>query len=157
LLSKEVLLSKRPIITKDGHAEELTATGAQIRFLCPAAATQNAWSLIEVSLPRDAGPPLHHHDWDEGYYVVEGEVNFTVGDEKLLAKSGDFLYAPGGVNHAFQGASDKPSRVLVFDAPAAAEAFFRDVDREIKNWPQEAYKMGEIGARHKIHFFPPKR
>lgn len=77
-------------------------------------------------------------------------MRFTLGQEALIVKEGDFIYAPAGTLHSFQAV--KPSRMLIFDAPAHAGDFFRDVDREIKDFPREAYKMGEIGARHGIHF-----
>ena len=32
--------------------------------------------------PNFAGPPLHHHDFDELFYVVEGELTFQLGEER---------------------------------------------------------------------------
>lgn len=148
-------MNKRPMIMKSGEGEPLSALGAQVTFLCQAEKTGKAWSLMEASLPRDAGPPLHEHPWDEAYYVLAGELRFTLGDEKAVLKAGDFAYAPGGTLHAFQGASAEPARVLIFDAPAAAEAFFRDVDREVKEYPRDLAKVPEIGRRHSMRFVRP--
>ncbi len=142
----------RKSVVRSGEAEKMNVMGAQVAFLCQADQTGKAWSLMEVVLPRDSGPPLHEHPWDEGYYVLEGEVRFALGEQDLLARAGDFLYAPGGTRHAFQGASETPARVLVFDAPAAAEAFFRDVDREVKDLPADMAKVPAIGDRHRLHF-----
>jgi quercetin dioxygenase-like cupin family protein len=50
---------------------------------------------MEVTLPQDAGPPLHSHQWDEAYFVTDGEVQFTLGDEHFTATAGDFVYTPG--------------------------------------------------------------
>ena len=59
----------------------------------------------------------------------------------------------GDFEHAFQSAtSNPPARMLIFDAPAHAGDFFRDVDREVKEMPRDAVKMPEIGARHGIRF-----
>ena len=69
--------------------------GTQVRFLCEGASTDSAWSLMEVTLPQDAGPPLHSHQWDEAYFVTDGEVQFTLGDEHFTATAGDFVYTPG--------------------------------------------------------------
>ncbi len=66
--------------------------------------------------------------------------------------AGDFLYAPGGVLHGFQGMSEQPARLLIFDAPAAAEAFFRDVEREVRELPADLAKVPAIGDRHDLHF-----
>ena len=58
--------------------------------------------------------------------MVEGEITFTLDGESRRVGSGDFVYAPSGTVHGFSGSSDSPARVLIFDAPAHAEAFFRE-------------------------------
>ena len=146
---------KQSVVVAKDQGEKLAVMGAEVRFLCPAENTGKSWSLMEVVLPAESGPPPHHHPWDEGYYVVEGEVRFTLGQESIRARAGDFLYAPGGTLHAFQGASERPARVLVFDAPAAAEGFFREAHREVKELPRDLGKVPAIGARHSIHFVKP--
>lgn len=147
-------MEKQPRTVKRDEGETMGVLGAQVRFLCPADATGRAWSLMEAVLPLHAGPPAHEHPWDEAYYVVEGEVRFTVDGKVQTVKAGDFIYAPGGTVHAFQGASEQPARMLVFDAPGHAEQFFRDVDREVRRIPDDLAKVPEIGARHRLRFLP---
>jgi quercetin dioxygenase-like cupin family protein len=106
-------------------------------------------------LPRDAGPPPHSHRWDEAYFVIEGEVAFSVGDQRCTASAGDFVYTPGGVVHGFRGASPLPARVLIFDAPAHAGAFFKRVDREVKELPRDLPKVLDIGESTGIRFLQP--
>ncbi len=148
-------MTRQAVVLTQGEGEKLEVLGAEVRFLCHGQHTGRAWSLMEVLLPKDGGPPPHDHPWDEAYYVIEGEVRFRLGDEVRHFKGGDFIYAPGGTLHAFQGASERPARVLVFDAPAAAEAFFRDVHREVRQMPRDLPRVVEIGARHKLRFAPP--
>jgi quercetin dioxygenase-like cupin family protein len=145
-------MGKEAVILKEGQGETLAVMGAEVRFLCGPDRTDKAWSLIEVVLPENVGPPLHQHPWDEAYYVTDGQVRFTVGEKVTEVGAGDFIYAPGGTPHAFAGVSKEPARVLVFDAPAAAERFFRDVAREVKELPKDLAKVPEIGGRHRISF-----
>jgi quercetin dioxygenase-like cupin family protein len=147
-------MGKQASVVKQGEGEAMNVMGAQVRFLCAAEQTEKAWSLMEVGLPMHSGPPPHHHPWDEAYYVVEGEVKFSIDGKERLVKAGDFVYAPGGTVHGFAGASEKPARVIIFDAPAHTEGFFRDVDREVKGAGDMA-KVPAIGKRHEIHFQPP--
>lgn len=142
-------------VTNRSDVEPLHVLGTQVRFLCEGQATGGAWSVMEVTLPRDSGPPLHTHSWDEGYFVIEGEVSFILGERSFRAGPGDFVYTASGVAHGFQGASEAPARVLIFDAPAHAGAFFRRVDREIRELPRDLDKVLEIGANTGIHFAPP--
>ena len=147
--------TKQAITVRRGEGEKLKVLGTEVSFLCPAERTGQAWSLMHVVLPMDAGPPPHEHPWDEAYYVLEGEVNFSVGGREQRVQAGDFIYAPGGTVHGFKGASSSPARVLIFDAPAHSEAFFRDVDREVRELPHDLPKVPAIGARHQLRFLPP--
>ena len=58
--------------------------------------------------PNFAGPPLHHHDFDELFYVLEGELAF----------------APRGVHHTWANHSDTPARTLIVCTPAGFEPYF---------------------------------
>jgi len=145
-------MNKQPRVVRSGESEALSVTGAEVRMLCDGEMTGQAFSISECTAPENSGPPPHQHAWDEGYYVLDGEIRFTVGDQQTVAKRGDFVYVPANTVHAFQGASATPARMLFFDAPAHAGSFFRDVAREVKEFPRDAHKMGEIGERHGIHF-----
>ena len=100
------------------HADRapLQVLGSEVRFLCRDTDTAGRFSMMEVMLPLGAGPPLHHHDWDEAYYIADGEVQFQLGSKTHRVRAGDFVYAPAGALHAFQGVSQTPARVLILDA-----------------------------------------
>src|SRR6516165_10638675 len=90
-------MNRQPVMVRNAQVQPLSVLGTEVRFLCEAHATGGAWSLMEVVLPRGSGPPLHEHDWDEGYYITAGEIEFTVGARSVLAVPGDFLYTPAGM------------------------------------------------------------
>jgi quercetin dioxygenase-like cupin family protein len=148
-------MDKQAFATRAGEGEVLKGLGSALRFLCPADKTGRTFSVLETTLLKGRGPGLHDHPWDEAYYVVEGEVLFQIGDAEETFRAGDFVYTPGGTPHGFQGASDTPARVLVFDAPATVEQFFRDVDREVVSLPDDLAKVPELGARYGMRFRPP--
>jgi quercetin dioxygenase-like cupin family protein len=146
-------MARQLAVVKSGEGESLSVMGAGVKFLCTADRTDKAWSLMEVALPEGAGPPPHHHPWDEAYYVVQGQVRFSLDGREQVVGAGDFIYAPGGTIHGFQGASAQGARILVFDAPAHAESFFREVDRQVKG-PSDMSKVPQIGRQHQIEFLP---
>lgn len=147
-------MRQQPVITRRSDGDILNVIGTQVRFLCTGEHTGKAWSMMEVSLPRHAGPPPHDHPWDEAYFVLEGQVKFVVEGEEQLLGAGEFLYAPADTLHGFQGDSETPARVLVFDSPGHSEGFFREVDREVHG-PQDMMKVPQIGERHRIFFRRP--
>ena len=53
-----------------------------------------------VAPPRWPGPPLHHHDFDEAFYVLEGELIFQVDDALVTKGAGELAFAPRNVAHA---------------------------------------------------------
>jgi quercetin dioxygenase-like cupin family protein len=148
-------MQQQTLIVKSHDVRPLHVLGTEVRFLCEGHDTHSAWSLMEVTLPQDSGPPPHSHQWDEAYFITEGEVQFTVGDQRFIATAGDFVYTPGSVVHGFHGASQRPARVLIFDAPAHAGAFFKRVDREVKELPRDLPKVIDIGKDTGIRFAQP--
>lgn len=66
--------------------------------------------------------PLHVHSReDELWYVVEGTIRFTIGDETRDAGPGTFAYIPRNVPHTFQILSDT-ARWFGVGAPGRAGA-----------------------------------
>jgi quercetin dioxygenase-like cupin family protein len=141
-------------VVRGGEAPSLSVLGAEVSFLCEADHTGRAWSLMQVVAPQDAGPPPHDHDWDEAYFITAGEFEFEVDGSPLRVQAGDFVYVPAGVLHGFRGLSAEGSRMLIFDAPAHAGSFFKDVDREVRG-VQDLPKVPAIGLRNGIRFAPP--
>lgn len=148
-------MTPTPLVVRQGEGEVLDVLGVAVRFVCRSEDTRQAWSLMENVIPENAGPPPHHHPWDEAYYVVSGEVAFQIGERRVVVKAGDFAYAPAGTVHGFKGASTEPARMLIFDSPAHAEAFFKEVHLEVTELPRDAAKLPAIGARHGLEFPRP--
>jgi quercetin dioxygenase-like cupin family protein len=80
-----------------------------------------------VSYPRGAAPPLHiHHDADETFNVLNGEVTIFVGEERYECTAGDFVLGPKGIPHAFLVRSQRAEMLVTF-SPAGIEGFFVEV------------------------------
>lgn len=57
-------------------------------------------SIIATKVPPGAGgPPLHVHPVDQTYYVVEGEVDLLLGNERETIRAGSALFIPAGLAH----------------------------------------------------------
>src|SRR5258708_30594681 len=85
------------------------------------AETGHTFSQIETDDPRGSGPPLHlHHNEDETFYVLEGEVTVQVGDERIDLRAGDYLFGPPGIAHAYIVRSER-ARMLVTASPGGGQ------------------------------------
>ena len=72
------LNSTHAMIVKSHAAQTISVLGTQVRILCEGHSTNNACSLMEVTLPQGSVPPLHTHRWDEAYFIIEGEPQFIL-------------------------------------------------------------------------------
>jgi quercetin dioxygenase-like cupin family protein len=87
--------------------------------------TNGVVSVIQNGVPAHwPGPPLHHHDFDEAFYVLEGELTFQVVDELVTAGPGELVFAPRGIAHTFANLSDVPARYMLVCTPAGFERYF---------------------------------
>lgn len=142
------------VIVRAGERGALNILGMPLRMLCESRETGGAWSLFEEEVPLGMGPPPHRHDWDEAYYILEGDVDFEIDGKPVKSSTGDFNYLPRNTVHGFKGASQSPARVLIFAAPAHGSEFFEELSREVVSVPDDLAKIPGIGQRHGIEFMP---
>ena len=75
------------------------------------------------------GPPLHIHLYqDEFFYIVEGEYLFQVANEKYQMKSGDTIFLPRNVQHAFIQITEKGKVIVSYMPAGKMEDFFKTTD-----------------------------
>jgi quercetin dioxygenase-like cupin family protein len=102
--------------------------GDVYRFLATGEDTNGEYALFEAIISPGGGPPPHVHSREEeGFYVLEGEVTFTVNGERVVATAGTFANMPVGTPHAFKNENDHPVRMLISVAPAGLEKMFFEV------------------------------
>ena len=76
--------------------------------------TGGQYTLLEVTAPPHHGTPLHvHHTEDEGFYVLEGSVAITVGDEVVELGPGQHALGPRGIPHRFDVGPDGARMIWV--------------------------------------------
>jgi quercetin dioxygenase-like cupin family protein len=132
----------------------------------PAEAARGAERVAVIesaTLSRGAMPPLHVHDRDESYHVLEGEVVFYVGDEIVRARAGEVVVAPRGVARTFRVASKRARWLLMTTLRSVSryEDFARAVTwrraRERADWPsaEEAAAVAAIAAANGIEVLGP--
>ena len=79
-------------------------------------------SVTEIVVPpHSAGPPLHKHDFDEAFCMLEGELIFQVADALVTKGAGELSFAARNAPHALANHSDAPARYLLVCTPAGFE------------------------------------
>jgi mannose-6-phosphate isomerase-like protein (cupin superfamily) len=103
-------------------------------------------ALIDEYVESDfVGPPLHlHPDFDEAFYVLEGELTFRLRNEYVTAGPGELVFAPRGVPHTFANLSDAPARQLIVCTPAGFERYFARMAAERNGTEPPEWAAGPI-------------
>jgi quercetin dioxygenase-like cupin family protein len=84
-------------------------------------------AVTENHGPRGYGSPLHvHHNEDEWFYVLSGELTFWIDGQVSTATAGSFVYGPRDVPHTFVVSSEEARFLLVVE-PAGFEAFLLEL------------------------------
>ena len=79
----------------------------------------------QTSLSQGKGTPLHiHHLQDEVFYVVEGSYYFQVGEDKHTLTTGDSIFLPRKVPHAWIQITEKGKMTVTMQPAGKLENFF---------------------------------
>lgn len=94
--------------------------GDSMRFVLTAAASDGQYTLIEDTLKPGFHIDLHlHRTHAESFYVLEGEITFTVGAATVRATPGTTVYVAPGVPHA--ASAEAPAKMLTIFSPGGLE------------------------------------
>ena len=94
--------------------------------------TRGALGLAEFEVPphgHDAPHPHIHHAHEEGFYILEGELEFVVGTQTVRAGQGAFVMVPTGVAHTFSNPTERPARFLCTFTPQRYLSYFEEVSQ----------------------------
>src|SRR5919107_5099892 len=93
--------------------------------------TDGRYTLIEILEPEGEGPLHVHHREDEGFFIIEGELTFRIGEETIKASPGSFVFGPKDVPHTYTVDSG-PAKLLFLLSPAGFEGFIEAVSEPAK-------------------------
>ena len=101
--------------------------GDHYTFLVTGEESGGAYFAMEALVPPGGGPPPHIHTReDEIFYVLEGEIEFLLGEETITAGPGDFVNVPRGTVHRFENTGAATAKLVLTFTPAGIEHWFAD-------------------------------
>jgi quercetin dioxygenase-like cupin family protein len=105
------------VLTTLDDAETLESDVSTHRVLCD---LPQLTAIDMTFQPEFEGVDPHTHpDHADAFYVLEGQVEFRIGDEPRVAGPETFVAAPPNTVHGFRPAGPEPIRCLNLHAPPA--------------------------------------
>jgi quercetin dioxygenase-like cupin family protein len=124
--------------------------GDHYTFLVTGEESGGAYFAMEAMVPPGGGPPPHIHTReDETFYVLEGSIEFRLGDRTTTAGPGDFVNVPRGEVHCFHNVGTETARLILTFTPAGMEHFFLETLEPAPAGATEAPdNVEEVAARY---------
>jgi quercetin dioxygenase-like cupin family protein len=94
--------------------------------------------LVFIEYQPGVGIGLHDHTFEEGYFILSGEVEATADGRKYRLKGGDVFWTGVGCVHAFAQVGDVPVRWLETFAPQPPK---ENVFRFAAEWDKKAREL----------------
>ena len=154
-------------ILRAGEGQAAWVVGDHYTVKASGEDTGEAFALIEVLVPPLSGPPPHiHRREDEAFYVLEGEFEVHIDDQRLTAGPGSWVTLARGSLHHFKNIGSSPARMLILATPAGLDRFFLEAGREATDTspesgavtPEDPERLLAVAPKYGIEIeLPPAR
>jgi len=133
----------------DTTLQHVAVVGDTYTILLSGKETAGRYCLIDMQVPICGGPGPHRHDFEEMFYILEGEIEFTFRGEKRVARAGQTINIPANAPHFFTNTSGIQARMLCMCTPAGQEEFFLAIGDRVESRTTPA---PELSPEKKIEF-----
>jgi mannose-6-phosphate isomerase-like protein (cupin superfamily) len=146
---KELFMSAVVLKAGEGHTLPL----GPIHMLVQEDGTHTRGTLglaeFEVAPHAPTPPPHIHHAHEEGFYILEGELEFLAGTQTVRASQGTFVMVPIGTVHTFSNPTEKPARFLNTFTPSLYLGYFEELSTFIQaSVSLNPQQLAELMARY---------
>lgn len=142
-----------PEILQSGMGRSFPFAGGMLTVKEDGSRTRGELCAIEIVLPpRSSPPPQHIHlRHEETWFVVEGELDFTVGEVTTRVGPGGWVLVPLSVPHTFNNPGSVPARFLSTMTPGFYLNYFEELAARIRELhaegePPTMQTLGRLGA-----------
>lgn len=118
------------IVAPNDYDEAMNVLGVRISILASNVATRG----YEITLQEGdegSGPPPHHHDWDESFFVVRGDVEINYEGNSTMCGPGTLAHIPAGTVHGYRFCAGGGQMLEITGRGGRATEVFANVSKEI--------------------------
>jgi len=149
-----------------GSGPATWAMGSLFEHLLSAGDSAGALGMSLVTQPPGVATPLHRHTHEaEAFFLLDGSMTYRAGDETFHLSTGDFIWLPAGLPHAFRVTGSTPVRFLGLTTPGGLMALYDEVgipalERRLPGGDglpvgEEIARWNEVGPRYGLQVVGP--
>lgn len=139
------------IISPQDSPERLSVLGTRIEPLIGDGA---GYHITLQSGAEGAGPPPHAHDWDEAFFILDGEVQLSCDGRTHHCSPGTFVHVPAGRVHAFRYGPGGGRMLEITGSASQAIALFRELSDALPAERPDPARIAAIFDRHGVALGP---
>gem|GEM_PF-1710989 len=118
----------KPLHRAQGEGKDYEWGKDHIFVKLSSAETGGVLTLIQDNLKPGFDLGLHlHRTHTEIFYILDGEVEFTIGEKPVTARAGSVVYLPAGMPHA--ATSSTGGKMLMFYTPGGFDEMLAEIER----------------------------
>src|SRR5690349_23778571 len=137
-------MSAKAVVRMPREGKQVSLAGKPLVFLVTGQDTKHT-SMFDWTIPAGFATGTHvHRVQEETFYVLEGSCEWWVGEERVLAKAGAFLFVPPGVPHNITNPGDRTARVLMTVSPPGHERYFEELAAMTSSGAPDVQAVGEL-------------
>lgn len=152
---------------EDRNLPHIGLVGDTYTILLTGEDTTGRYTLIDMHVPQNGGPPPHRHDFEEMFHVLEGEIEATFRGEKSVVRAGETINIPANAPHSFTNTSERPARLLCVCSPPGQEEFFEAIGDPVSSRTaappeldeaaiaQRMVRAGELAPKYRTELLGP--
>jgi quercetin dioxygenase-like cupin family protein len=149
----------------EGHS--ISVVGDTYKIIIGGEQTNGTYSLIDMLIPPEGGPPPHSHvTYQESFYIIDGQIEVITKEKKYSATKGSYVNIPfKGPVHKFTNKTDKNAHILCLITPAGMEKMFEEIGKPVEDGmflppplqmkPEEQKQIKSIAEKYGQKLYPP--
>jgi len=146
-------INQAPIIVPPGGGHEFMIGDGSFIHKVNSKDTNGVFSIMELVNPPGSGVDLHVHEKeDELVSLLEGEIEVTLGDQKMKAVPGVLALLPRGIPHGFTNIGDTDSRISVTILPGDFDNYFVELAELYKNGEPSMEQVDSLSKKYAIQY-----
>ena len=142
-----------PIVVVPDGGDVLNIAGGEFIHKVKSADTNNVFSVIQIHTPPGKGISAHvHENEDELVYLLQGEIEVSLGDQTMRAVPGVMALLPRGIPHGFTNVGDTPSIVIDTILPGAFDGYFVEMAALYNNGEPTDEEVNALSEKYSIRY-----